>query len=116
MWRFPDGEGEGGSESAGPPPTILSSLGVVDGILDLGSEKGGEGEERAEIREFEFGLDVKGPVLVIYAWCWRGRVRLCCAWDRRFFEEGFVDGLLRGIKEEVAKGLEVGVDVEVEEA
>jgi hypothetical protein len=60
-----------------PPATtpLLSSLGVIEKVLP-------EVIGRVKIRDFKFGIDIKGPVVTVYLWSWGGRISLCAAWDR----------------------------------
>jgi len=83
-----------------PPATtpLLSSLGVIERVLP--EVVGG-----VKIKDFKFGIDIKGPIVTAYLWNWGGRVSLCAAWDRGSFEEGDIDEFLKRLVQKLAAPL-----------
>ncbi|KAH7323541.1 hypothetical protein BKA65DRAFT_70753 [Rhexocercosporidium sp. MPI-PUGE-AT-0058] len=96
--------------AAGPPPPstastpVMSSLGIVEKHLP-------KVVQGIEIKDFCFGNDVNGPLVILYVWNWEGRVSIHSSWDRRYYQEREAASFLKKVWEILAGalGLEVSI-------
>ena len=85
------------AELAGQPPPpelpapsepILSSLGLMDRYLKPNYGK-------IAVKEFWVGVEETTPQMACYLWTWQGRMTLSALYNETFYDEGFVQDLLR---------------------
>jgi hypothetical protein len=79
-------------------------LGVIEKLLQ-------EEVEGVKIKDFKFGIDIKGQVVTVYLWNWGGRINFSAAWDRGSFQEGEIDEFSSRIVGKLATPLGVTVSL-----